>query len=97
MATKEDTWVTNIKKEFQERPRNPNHDDLDQFEQQDGLLLRNNLIYVPEGPIRFKNHERMPRQHPSGSLWNGTDSQTSVKELLVAQNEQAATRICQVL
>jgi len=54
MATKEDTWATNIKKELQERPRNPNHDDLDRFEQQDGLLLRNNLIYVPEGPIRLK-------------------------------------------
>jgi hypothetical protein len=54
MATKEDTWATNIKKELQERPRNPNRDDLDQFEQQDGLLLRNNLIYVPEGPIRLK-------------------------------------------
>ncbi len=39
MATEEDTWATNIKKELQERPRNPNRDDLDQFEQQDGLLL----------------------------------------------------------
>jgi hypothetical protein len=29
MATKEDTWATNIKKELQERPRNPNRDDLD--------------------------------------------------------------------
>jgi len=54
MATEEDTWATNIKKELQERPRNPNHDDLDQFEQQDGLLFRNNLIYVPEGPKRLK-------------------------------------------
>jgi hypothetical protein len=54
MATEEDTWATNIKKELQERPRNPNRDDLDQFEQQDGLLLRNNLIYVPKGPIRLK-------------------------------------------
>jgi hypothetical protein len=54
MATKEDTWATNIKKDLQERPRNPNCDDLDQFEQQDGLLLRNNLIYVPKGPIRLK-------------------------------------------
>jgi transposase InsO family protein len=54
MATEEDTWATNIKKELQERPRNPNRDDLDQFEQQDGHLLRNNLIYVPEGPIRLK-------------------------------------------
>ncbi len=54
MATKEDTWATNIKKELQERPRNPNRDDLDQFEQQDELLLRNNLIYVPERPIRLK-------------------------------------------
>jgi hypothetical protein len=54
MATEEDTWATNIKKELQERPRNPNRDDLDQFEQQDGLLLQNNLIYVPEGPIRLK-------------------------------------------
>jgi hypothetical protein len=54
MATKEDTWATNIKKELQERPRNPNRDDLDQFEQQDGLLLRNNLIYVPERPICLK-------------------------------------------
>jgi hypothetical protein len=53
MATEEDTWATNIKKELQERPRNPNRDDLDQFEQQDGLLLRNNLIYVPKGPIRL--------------------------------------------
>ncbi len=39
MATKENTWATNIKKELQERPRNPNHDNLDQFEQQDGLLF----------------------------------------------------------
>jgi hypothetical protein len=39
MATEEDTWATNIKKELQEQPRNPNHDDLDQFEQQDGLLF----------------------------------------------------------
>ncbi len=54
MATEEDTWATNIKKELQERPRNPNHDDLDQFEQQDRLLLRNNVIYVPKGPIRLK-------------------------------------------
>jgi len=54
MATEEDTWATNIKKELRERPRNPNRDDLDQFEQQDGLLLRNNLIYVPEGPICLK-------------------------------------------
>jgi len=54
MAIEEDTWATNIKKELQERPRNPNRDDLDQFEQQDGLLLRNNLIYVLEGPIRLK-------------------------------------------
>jgi hypothetical protein len=54
MAIEKDTWATNIKKELQERPRNPNRDDLDQFEQQDGLLLRNNLIYVPEGPIRLK-------------------------------------------
>jgi len=54
MAIEEDTWATNIKKELQERPRNPNRDDLDQFEQQDGLLLRNNLIYVPEGPICLK-------------------------------------------
>jgi hypothetical protein len=51
MVTEEDTWATNIKKE---RLRNPNRDDVDQFEQQDGLLLRNNLIYVPEGPIRLK-------------------------------------------
>jgi hypothetical protein len=51
MATEEDTWATNIKKE---RPRNPNRDDLDQFEQQDRLLLQNNLIYVPEGLIRLK-------------------------------------------
>jgi hypothetical protein len=28
MATEEDTWATNIKKELQERPRNPNRDDL---------------------------------------------------------------------
>jgi hypothetical protein len=54
MAIEEDTWATNIKKELQEQPRNPNRDDLDQFEQQDGLLLRNNLIYVLEGPIRLK-------------------------------------------
>jgi hypothetical protein len=54
MATEEDTWATNIKKELQEWPRYPNRDDLDHFEQQDGLLLRNNLIYVPEGPIRLK-------------------------------------------
>jgi hypothetical protein len=54
MATEEDTWATNIKKELQERPRNLNRDDLDQFEQQDKLLLRNNLIYVPKGPIRLK-------------------------------------------
>jgi hypothetical protein len=54
MATEEDTWATNIKKELQERLKNPNRDDLDQFEQQDGLLLRNNLIYVLEGPIRLK-------------------------------------------
>jgi hypothetical protein len=33
MVTEEDTWATNIKKELQERPRNPNRDDLDQFEQ----------------------------------------------------------------
>jgi transposase InsO family protein len=39
----------------------------------------------------------MPRQHPGRSLWNGMDSRTSVKELLVAQNEQAATGVCQVL
>jgi len=39
MAIEEDTWATSIKKELQERPRNPNCDDLDQFEQQDGLLL----------------------------------------------------------
>jgi hypothetical protein len=39
MATEEDTWATNIKKELQELPRNPNCDDLDQFEQQDILLL----------------------------------------------------------
>jgi transposase InsO family protein len=39
----------------------------------------------------------MPRQHPGRSLWNGTNSRTSVKELLVAQNEQVATGICQVL
>jgi hypothetical protein len=74
MATEEDTWATNIKKELHEQPRNPNRDDLDQFEQQDGLLLRNNLIYVPEGPIRLKimrechdntlaGHFRMARTH----------------------------------
>jgi hypothetical protein len=39
MATEENTWATNIKKELQERPRNPNRDDQDQFEQQDGLLF----------------------------------------------------------
>jgi hypothetical protein len=44
-----------------------------------------------------KNPERMPRQHLGWSLWNGTNSRTSVKELLVAQNEQAATGVCQVL
>ncbi len=54
MATEEHTSATNIKKEPQEWPRNPNCDDLDQLEQQDELLLRNNLIYVPEGPIRLK-------------------------------------------
>jgi hypothetical protein len=54
MATEEDTWAIDIKKELQERPRYPNRDDLDQFEQQDELLFRNNLIYVPEGPIRLK-------------------------------------------
>jgi len=54
MATEEDTWATSIKKELHEQPRNPNRDDLDQFEHQDGLLLRNNLIYVPEGPIHLK-------------------------------------------
>jgi len=54
MATEEDTWATSIKKELQERPRNPNRDDLDQFEQQDRLHLQNNLIYVPKGPIRLK-------------------------------------------
>jgi hypothetical protein len=94
MATEEDTWATNIKKELQERPRNPNRDDLDQFEQQDGLILRNNLIYVPEGPIRLNF---LKECHHGKSLWNGTDSRTSVKELLVAQNEQAVTGVCQVL
>ncbi len=54
MATEEDIWVTSIKKELQKRPRNPNRDDLDQFEQQDGLFFLNNLIYVPEGPICLK-------------------------------------------
>jgi len=54
MAIEEDTWATSIKKELQERPRNPNCDDLDQFEQQDGLLLWNNLTYVPKGPICLK-------------------------------------------
>jgi hypothetical protein len=44
-----------------------------------------------------KNPEKMSRQHPGGSLWNSTDSRTSVKDLLVAQNEQAATGVCQVL
>jgi transposase InsO family protein len=39
----------------------------------------------------------MPQQQPSRSLRNGTDSQTSVKELLVAQDEQVDMRICQVL
>jgi len=87
MATEEDTWATNIKKELQERPRNPNRDDLDQLEQQDGLLLRNNLIYVPERTYTLKNPERMSQQHPGGSLWNSTNSRTSVKDLLVAQNE----------
>jgi hypothetical protein len=29
MAIEEDTWATNIKKELQEQPRNPNRDDLD--------------------------------------------------------------------
>jgi hypothetical protein len=29
MVTEEDTRATNIKKELQERPRNPNRDDLD--------------------------------------------------------------------
>jgi len=47
--------------------------------------------YMPKDP------ERMPRQHPGRSLRNGMDSWTSVKELLVAQDEQAATRGCQVL
>jgi hypothetical protein len=54
MATKEDTWATNIKNELQERPRNPNRDDLDQFEQQDGLFFLNNLIYVPERSLHLK-------------------------------------------
>jgi hypothetical protein len=74
MATEEDTWATNIKKELQERARNPNRDDLDQFEQQDELLLRNILIYVLEGLIRLKilrechdntlaGHFRMARIH----------------------------------
>ncbi len=39
----------------------------------------------------------MPRQHLGRSFWKGTDSRTSVKELLVAQNEQADTKVCQVL
>jgi hypothetical protein len=33
MATEVDTWATNIKKELQERPKNLNRDDLDQYEQ----------------------------------------------------------------
>jgi hypothetical protein len=41
-----------------------------------------------------KNLDKMLRQHPGRSLWNGTDSRTNVKELLVAQNEQAATGVC---
>jgi hypothetical protein len=45
----------------------------------------------------LKNPERMSRQHPGGSLWNSTDSQTNVKDLLVAQNEQGVTGVCQVL
>jgi hypothetical protein len=97
MANEEDTWATSIKKEFQEQPRNPNRDDLDQFEQQDEFIFRNNLIYVPEGSYTPKDPEKMPRQHPSQSLRNGMDSQTSVKELLVAQDKQADMRVCQVL
>jgi len=45
----------------------------------------------------LKDPKIMPRQHPGRSLRNGTDSRTSVKELLVAQDEQANTRVCQVL
>jgi len=47
--------------------------------------------YMPKDP------ERMPRQHPSRSLRNGMDSQINVKELLVAQDEHVATKVCQVL
>jgi hypothetical protein len=32
MAIEKETWATYIKKELQEWPRNPNRDDLDQFE-----------------------------------------------------------------
>jgi len=55
------------------------------------LDLCTRRTYTPKDP------ERMPWQHPGQSLRNGTDSWTSVKELLVAQDEQATTRICQVL
>jgi hypothetical protein len=55
------------------------------------LDLCTRRTYTPKDP------ERMPRQHPGRSLRNGMDSRTSVKELLVAQDEQAATRVCQVL
>jgi hypothetical protein len=47
--------------------------------------------YTPKDP------ERMPWQHPGRSLRNGMDSWINVKELLVAQNEQVATRVCQIL
>jgi hypothetical protein len=59
--------------------------------------VRNNLIYVPEGPICLKILRECHNNTLGGSLWNSTDSRTSVKDLLVAQNEQAATRVCQVL
>jgi len=97
MATKEDTWATNIKKELQERPRNPNRDDLDQFEQQDGLLLRNNLIYVPEGLIRLKILRECHDNTLAGHFGMARTHELVSKDLLVAQNEQAATGVCQVL
>jgi hypothetical protein len=43
-TTEGDTWATEIIKELQKQPENPSRDDLEQFEQQDGLLLRDNLL-----------------------------------------------------
>ena len=51
-ASTTDAFANNIRNSLQNPSKTPRRTDLDHFTIQDGLLFRDHLLYVPEGPCR---------------------------------------------